>query len=198
MTRVRFLLSFIKQIKKLIDTLRYTFNHEVSRRFDGISHHIETLYGCLRLHILSLSDTIDGPLTTISSHRKDATMFLEDLAKKHTQVRQGKRSFFLDIVALNNLMGNQQVFSSRSQARITIGRLHNAGNTLSIETIHNAFMWNQRDITENMHFETYCLMNIFIVAFCSCRYMREARGCSALCYGTLPQNLRLGHFAIVQ
>src|SRR5947209_18047742 len=112
MIGLRFLLSFIKQIKKLVDTLRYTLNHEISRRFDGISHHIETPHGRLRLHILSLSDTIDGPLTTIGSHCKDATMFLEGLAKKHAQVRQGKRSFFLDIGALNNLMGNQQVFSS--------------------------------------------------------------------------------------
>src|SRR6266516_2794239 len=40
-----------------------------------------------------------------------------------------------------------------SQTWITVGRLHHTSDTLGIQAVHNPFVRNQRDITEDMHFE---------------------------------------------
>src|SRR6266699_6772 len=40
-----------------------------------------------------------------------------------------------------------------SQTWITVGRLHHTSDTLSVQTVHNPLVRNERDITEDMDFE---------------------------------------------
>src|SRR5581483_9011369 len=53
------------------------------------------------------------------------------------------------------------MFALRRKARIAIGWLHDAGNALRVQAIHNAFMRYERNIAQYMHFQSYCLVERF-------------------------------------
>src|SRR5436309_3002707 len=53
-----------------------------------------------------------------------------------------------------------------SQTWITVGRLHHTSDTLSIQAVHNPFVRNQRDITEDMHFEANGFLELLLCLAC--------------------------------
>src|SRR5215472_16551641 len=50
-------------------------------------------------------------------------------------------------------MGDEQVLSRRRQLGVTIARLYDAGDALSIQTVHDAAMGNDGVVSEQVNFE---------------------------------------------
>ena len=74
-------------------------------------------------------------------------------------------------------MTDKQMFAGRSQSRVAISWLHHTSDTLRIQTIHDAFMRDKRNIAEDMDFQANRFMNF-------CRDAMNRVPTAAWCFNT--------------
>src|SRR5262249_1548812 len=106
-------------------------------------HQIESFQCHLRLQVFTLGHTIDWPFPTIGSHRNYTAMLLKCLSKEHTKICKCQCTFLVNVIALDNLMANQQMFPVWCQTGIAIGWLDHACNALCVQAIHDTLVRNE-------------------------------------------------------